>query len=1017
VLAVDAMGRLRRSRLADLLIPLWFVRLHTAGMAVASSDRFVGRAEELTRLLAALERAEQGRPAMVLVAGDAGVGKTRLLAELAHQARRRGAQVLVGGCLEVGDVGLPYVPLLTALRGFAEADDDQLLAAATKGLPGLGRLLPELADQPTATASLGEGLEQLQLFDAVGSLLLRLAKHAPVVLVLEDLHWADPSTRELAAFLHQTLRTGRLLLVASYRSDELHRRHPLWPWLGEFGRRPGVERLALGPLSRAELAEHLAALHGERLPPAAVARIFARSEGNPFYAEELLAAGADHAEVVLPRALAEVLLARVQALSDAAQQLLRIAAVAGRRVGHRLLLAAAGRPELDLETGLREAVAAHLLVADAASQSYAFRHALLQEALYSDLLPSERARLHASFARLLEADGGETGASAAELAYHYLASHDLAGALIASVRAAAQAEAVHAPGERLRHLEQALSLWERVPKAARLAGADRIDLVLNAAEAASASGEVDRAVGSARQAIAEVDEHADPLRAAHAHERLAQYLRVGHDEEKLQLCVRAEQLVPHDPPTRLRARVTAAVAQALVNTQRREEARRWCQQALVAARATASIGDEADALITLSMVEALRDPNKAHALLVAAQQQAANAGHYDIELRAIHNRGWAEHDLGNLAAASATYDQGVERAWQVGLAWSPFGLAMRSGRCYFRYVAGDWDAAATLAAAVDQHMAAMAPQLSADALAVEVGRGQATVEERLASLTPLHGSYRAMDIFVALGETEHAIWGDELERANSAIQRGLMTVGGANRWTLEELMLCASGLAVQAARAEQARARADGPGLAETAAVGLTFLSRARALAERSGRIIHPSVHVPAWLAKAEAEWTRVEGHSNPDRWQAAAAAFSFGHAYEVARCQWRLAEALLGSGKREEAATAARAAYQTAVRLGAATLRSAVEELARRARLDLGEGLLNEPGRAGLTPRELEVLGLLVAGKSNRQIADELFISAKTASVHVTNILAKLGVHSRLEAAARGRDLGLDPRVDPSLG
>jgi tetratricopeptide (TPR) repeat protein len=695
-------------------------------MAVAGSNRFVGRGEELAGLLAALERVEQGRPAVVLVAGDAGVGKTRLLAELADHARQRGAQVLVGGCLEVGDVGLPYVPVVAALRGFAaEADNNQVLAAAAKGLPGLGRLLPELADQPVTTASLDEGLEQLQLFDGVGSLLLRLSEHAPVLLVLEDLHWADSSTRELVAFLHQTLRTGRLLLVASYRADELHRGHPVWPWLAEFGRRPGVARLELGPFSRLELAEHLAVLRGARLSAAAVERVFARSEGNPFYAEELLAAGADHAEVLVPRALGEVLLVRVQVLSDAAQQVLRVAAVAGRRVSHELLLAAAGRPEPELETGLREAVAARLLVADAASDSYAFRHALLQEALYGDLLPSERGRLHASFAQLLvEQDGGEAGASAAELAYHCLASHDLAGGLVASVRAAAEAEAVHAPEERLRHLEQALALWERVPEAARYAGADRIDLVLSAAEAANASGDVDRAVGFARQAIAEVDDHVDPPRAARAHERLAQYLLVGHDEEVLQLCLRAEHLVPRDPPTRLRARVTAALARALANAQRREEARRWCQEALVAARATASVGDEADVLITLSMVEALRDLKKGHALLVVAQQQAASAGHYDIELRAIHNRGWADHDLGDLAAAAATYDEGVERAWQVGLGWSPFGLAMRGGACYFRYVAGDWDAAATLAAAVDQHLAALAPQLSADALAVEVGRGE-----------------------------------------------------------------------------------------------------------------------------------------------------------------------------------------------------------------------------------------------------------------------------------------------------
>jgi DNA-binding CsgD family transcriptional regulator/tetratricopeptide (TPR) repeat protein len=982
-------------------------------MAVAGSGGFVGRAEELAQLLAALDQAEQGRPIMVLVAGDAGIGKTRLLAELAHQARQRRARVLVGGCLEVGDVGLPYVPVVAALRGFvAEAGNRELLAAAAKGLPRLGRLLPELADESNAPASLSEGLEQLQLFDGVGSLLVRLSEHAPLVLVLEDLHWADTSTRELVAFLHQTLRNGRLLLVVTYRSDELQRRHPLWPWLAEFGRRPGVVRLELGPLRRAELAEHLAALRGQRLSALAVERIFARSEGNPFYAEELLAVGADHAEVALPRALGEVLLARVQVLSDGAQQVLRVAAVAGRRVSHQLLVAAARRPEAEVEMGLREAVAAGLLVAEATSESYSFRHALLQEALYGDLLPSERVRLHASFAQLLEADGG-AGASAAELAYHCLASHDLAGALVASVRAAADAKAVHAPGERLRHLEQALSLWERVPEAAHLAGVDRMDLVLGAAAAANDAGEFDRAVSLTRQAIAEVDEHTDPLRAARAYERLAHYLRVGHDEQVLQLCRRAEQLVPRNPPTPLRARVTAALAQALANTQQREEARRWCQEALAVAQATASVGDQADVLITLSMVEALHDLKKGHGLLLGAQQQAASAGHYDIELRAIHNRGWAEHDLGDLAAASATYDGGVERAWQVGLAWSPFGLAMRGGRCYFRYLAGDWDAAATLAAAVDQHVTALAPQLAADALALEVGRGEATVEERLASLAPLYGANRAMDIFAALGEAEQALWRDELERASSAIERGRAAVGGANRWTLEELMLCAIGLAVQARRVERARSSADGSVLAEAVALGQTFLQRARSIADPSGRIIHPSVHVPAWLAEAEAEWTRVEGHSDPARWQIAVEAFSFGCVYEVARCRWRLAEALLGTNRREEAAAAAREAYQTAVRLGAAPLQAALEALGRRARLDLGAGAPPAPRGVGLTPREVEVLRLLMAGKSNRQIAETLFISGKTVSVHVTNILAKLGVHSRLEAAARARELGLDGLVD----
>jgi DNA-binding CsgD family transcriptional regulator len=784
-----------------------------------------------------------------------------------------------------------------------------------------------------------------------------------------------------------------------------------------------VERLALGPLSRAELADHLAALHGARLSAAALERIFARSEGNPFYAQELLAAGSDHAEVALPTALAEVLLARVQVLSDAAQQVLRAAAVAGRRVGHGLLADATGLPEPELERGLRQAVAAHLLVADAATESYAFRHALVQEALYGDLLPSERVRLHATYARLL-AEGADTGGhdgvdvgmvvQSAELAYHYLASHDLAGAVAASVRAAAEAEAVLAPPEALRQLEQALALWKQVPEAATVAGADRLDLVLRAAEAAEASGAVERAVAYLRQMIAEVEVSVDPLHAARARERLAHHLRGGHEEEALRLCGEAAELVPEAPPTPLRARVTAALAQALINTGQREEARYWCENALNVARAVASTGDEADVLITLAMVDELDDPDRARSLLVEAQGRAASGGQFDTELRALHNLGWLEHGCGNLPAAWSAYDQGAERAHQVGLAWSPLGLALRGGQCFFRYVGGDWDASEALALAVDEQVAALAPELSGDALPVEVGRGRPTVERRLATLRSSYGAHRAFDIWVAHYEADHAIWRGDLERANSAIQLGLAAVGNTARWAQEEIMLCAAGLAVQAARAEQARAARDASALADAVSAGRRFLDRARSAVESRGRSWHPNVHpenvhLRAWMAKAEAEATRLEGRFDPARWQAAVDAFSFGDVYEVARCQWRLSEALLGSGDRERAAAAAREAYQTAVRLGAAPLQAALEALGRRGRLGLGIGVPTEPKLAGLTPRELEILRFLVAGKSNRQIAEALFISGKTVSVHVTNILAKLGVHSRLEAAARARELGLD--------
>jgi predicted ATPase len=294
-------------------------------MAVGiTSPTFIGRVEELQRLEATLGRAEHGRPQVVLLAGDAGVGKTRMLSEFIGRAQGRGVRALVGGCVELGDIGLPYLPVIDALRGLAaDPEEAELLAEVATTAPAIGRLLPGVRSAGSAGTHVTDGVDQLQVFEGIRALLVGRSEQSPVVLLLEDLHWADRATRDLLAFLARTLRAGRVTLVASYRSDELRRRH------------------ALRPL----LAEHLEAITGVPLPADRVERIHARSEGNPFYAEQLLAAGAGDAQVALPEALADVLLARIQALSEPAQQVLRVAAVAGRRVPHRLLaeVAIAGR--------------------------------------------------------------------------------------------------------------------------------------------------------------------------------------------------------------------------------------------------------------------------------------------------------------------------------------------------------------------------------------------------------------------------------------------------------------------------------------------------------------------------------------------------------------------------------------------------------------------------------------------------------------------------------------------------
>jgi tetratricopeptide (TPR) repeat protein len=547
-----------------------------------------------------LERAERGRPQVVLVAGDAGVGKTRLLLALAERARRRGARVLTGGCVELGDIGLPYLPVVDALRGLADDPEEaRLLAGAAMTAPALGRLLPGV--EPAGPT--GEDRDQLQVLDAVRAVLVGLSERSPVLLVVEDLHWADRATRDLIAFLARALRSGRATLAVSYRSDELHRRHPLRPLLAELVRLPAVERLELAPFTRDELTEHLEAVAGAPLPAEQVGGIYARSEGNPFYAEQLLAAGAGDARAVLPATLAEVLLARVQGLSEPARRALGVAAVAGRRVPHRL---------------------------------------------------------HAAYARLLAA--GPDGA-AAELAHHCLASHDLAGALAASVRAAEEAEAVLAPAEALRHLGNALRLWERAPEPAVVAGMDRVELTLRAAAAASAAGELQRAASLAEDAARTASATTDSARAANAYERLGLYLYVaGRVEEALTARARAVELVPAQPPTRLRARVTAAVAMALIDARRPAEARRWCDEALAAARGAGSADEEADVLITLGVIEQYDDPAKACSLFAAARAQAAGAGNPEIELRALYDLAEVSNQLGDLATACAAGDDGAKLA-------------------------------------------------------------------------------------------------------------------------------------------------------------------------------------------------------------------------------------------------------------------------------------------------------------------------------------------------------------------
>ncbi|MDQ3982633.1 MAG: AAA family ATPase [Actinomycetota bacterium] len=987
--------------------PTRFASAMLADMPPTSAAAFVGRDDELVRLAEVLSRAETGGVTTALVSGEAGVGKTRLLTELADRAGSRGFRVLLGNCLETGGAGLPFVPVVDAFRDLGRSPEETaIVERAVETTPHLARLLPRSEQIRPAGESTVDDFSRTELFGGIHSLLVALAENEPVLLLIEDLHWADPSTRDVLSFLVRGLRSARVALGFSYRSDELHRRHPLRPLLAELVRLPSVHRLELDRFDFDELTRYIASLTGTDPDASAVDRIFARSEGNAFFAEELVAAGAAFDSALLPDALVDVLRLRIESLSASAQELLKVAAVAGRAVGHDLLVAASERDEGRVETDLRESIAALVLVPDHPLESYRFRHALLQEVVYNDLLPGERTRLHGVYARVL-ADRG----SAAELAHHLLASHDLAPALRALVAAADEAFALRAPAEALAHLTRALEIWEHVSDAPTVAGIERVPLLLRAAAAAGDSGEFKKAMAFAREAVAGTDERIDPLGTALAHERLGEHLYQGEQDAETTLAAfrKAVDLVPDDPPTQQRARVTAGLARALLGWRRLDEARTWCNEALTTARAVGAVEDETHALITLASLELYGDDvDRARSLLIDARGRAGESGARVQQLRSMYGLGALALDVGDLEDARRALDEAMDFAQGHGLAWSQYGINSGVLGLFTYYALGRWEEAQMLAASIDRRTPG-ANNLSAAALFVEVARGDPAARQRLDELGNV-----AVDDWVAYLSggcaADLAVWAGDPEQARDAIEATLTRLDVADEsWELSAIWPAAIGLAAEAEIAEDARRTGDTGALERTHEVGGSLLRRARralTAARSSQRRVGPEAL--AWMARVEAEWTRLAGPSDPDAWRAATDAFDYGYVYEKARSRWRLAEALLVLDRRDEAATEVRLAYRSAVDLGAEPLRARVETLARRGRLDLGVEVAPEHGIAGLTARERQVLALVAAGRSNQQIADELFISRKTASVHVSHILAKLQVSSRTEAAALAHRKGL---------
>ncbi|HEY7918725.1 MAG TPA: AAA family ATPase [Streptosporangiaceae bacterium] len=1003
-----------------------------------ASPVLVGRSGQLSVLDTALADAGRGSPSAILVGGEAGVGKSRLVEEFAALSRGRGARVLAGGCLELGVDGLPFAPFTSILRELVRDLGTEGVAGL---LPGgatreLARLLPEFGEPP-GTADAGEA--RARLFEQVLVLLEQLADAGPVVLVIEDAHWADRSTRDLLAFLIRNQRAlDGLLIVVIYRSDELHRSHPLRPLLAELDRIGWVSRMELGRLSRQDTGELVTRLTGREPGEDVLETVYRRTEGNPLFVEALLGEG--QLGSGLPESLRDLLVAGVRRLPEDTQELVRVASAAGGQVGYALLAAVSGQDSAGLARALRPAVAGNVLLTDA--DGFVFRHALIREAMHDELLPGEGSQLHSRFAEAIGADPAlvPPGRAATEQAHHWYAAHDLTRALTSAWQAAAESSRALAHAEQLAMLSRVLELWEQVPGAEQCIGTSQAEVLETATWAAELAGEFDRGITLAKAALRQIDIEAEPVRAALLLETRGHLkYQLGREDYAADLR-EAARLVPADPPTPARARVLELLAHDIHHRPGGwddAEFRAHAEEAVAVARQAGDPATEAAALITLACAEPLTaNMERARALLAEARTVATRANAYQPLLRAAITESDMLEGLGQHELAARVARAGIADA-------RDYGLARTSGAVLAINLAeplvslGRWDEADEV---IERALQLLPPRLSRSSLwrlsgDLALARGDlAAAAEHVASIRSALDRARYKD--------EHQLpltrLETELRLAQGRPAEALAVIGDAlDRFDLLRSPRYAWPLLAAAARACAPGGTAGDRALLTRAAELREQLRTAAGKLAAEGlaqqahqRTFAAEMHSADAAAAGTGPGSTGPGSTGPGNalgssgiraaWDDAAQAWeAVGQPYPLAAALLRMAGAALGAGDRDAGGAGLRRAAALAQDLGARPLSGDIALVARRARISLSGGdepttagaAAQVPGPAlGLTAREYDVLRLVAAGHSNREIASELFISVKTASVHVSNILGKLGVASRGEAAATAHRMRLFP-------
>jgi DNA-binding CsgD family transcriptional regulator/tetratricopeptide (TPR) repeat protein len=935
-----------------------------------------GRDRELAEAVTALEAAASGTPQVLLVGGDAGIGKTTLTSAIAEQARASGFSVLVGHCLDIDD-GVALRPVREALRQAVAGRDEGSLSPVTHRL---ARYLRGEVDAVTV--------------DELALVVAEEVAEGPVLLVLEDLHWADRSTIDVATSLARTAR-GPLCLALTYRADEINRTHPFRKALSDLARGSGIRRMDLKALDH----DDISSLLEDRTGRADIGRaraLFDRSEGNPLYAEELLATGMDH----VPDPLSDLLLARVDGLSDDTRALLRLASAHGTRLDVPMLTEAAGADPVVVDASLREAIEANVI--KSVGQHLEFRHGLLREAVYDDLMPGERARAHRTLAQALEGmTRPRTGMSELGLiAFHWYAAHDLPNAFRASVRAGQLAQDLETL-DAVDHLERALELCDQVPE---VGAADKADVLRMLARTHGMHAHRDLANRYIAQALDLVDEEHDPLTAARVYTTYVGRVdelpgRLGHEEA----IGRAIALLDGRPTRDL---VTALIMQGLLNaaTEHFEAAEHSYGKAAEMAAHLGLRSEHASALYWGGRLRLWQGD------LRGAVERFDAAAAIEHE-RHLDERAFRSHAAAGLAMIfGLDVEGGVAREHELrgqarAQGWSTYGSLAGFHEAQGLVSLGRFDEAELVLASVfedggllrDDYYALL-PQVmlalaqGSPARALELERGRYEGFRSLAGLPNPDWVLLHIEVLVANDLAEEALarglgWLAAFAESDNALSRGVVAH--------------AAYLAIELARRK-----------------GLPDVDRAVAEADAFFGHMQGAVDF-AWQCSLLGHSTsvatalRAELHGVPsaDLWRTAYDAAAHLGAGLVLPIRLRLIRALLAEGRRDEARTSLPEVVADAKAMGMNGVLEEALKLGRRHRIPVPGD--DRPSKLDiLTGREREVLDVLVTGATNKAIAERLFISEKTVSVHVTNLLAKLGVTNRTEAAAVFNDLAM---VDPS--